>query len=80
MRNHTNEEYLVPEWRLFVAHVVNFVHAPWSAFWLVTGALLIVDVVRLMAADGFPKGFGVAPASMAALTLFLRRVLPRGPT
>jgi hypothetical protein len=80
MRNHTSDESPVSNWRLFVARVVNFVHAPWSAFWLVTGVLLIADLVRLLMADGVPKGFGVAPIGAATLTLLLRRLLPRGPT
>ena len=61
------------------ARVFAFAHKPWSAFWLLTGVLLVADLVRLFMVDGFPKGFGVAPMSAAALTLFLQRVLPRGP-
>lgn len=59
--------------------IVVFAHAPWSAFCCLTGVLLVADVVRLLMADGIPKGFGVAPATAAAVTLFLQRVLPRGP-
>jgi hypothetical protein len=70
----------VVDWRRVVARGVSFAHAPWSAFWLLTAVVLIADVVRLVMADGIPKGLGVAPASIAALTLFLQRVLPRGPT
>ncbi len=62
-----------------VARMFAFAHAPWSTFWLLTGVLVVADLVRLFVADGLPTGFGVAPASMAALTLFLQRVLPRGP-
>ncbi|MDH3456257.1 MAG: hypothetical protein OER90_05395 [Gemmatimonadota bacterium] len=67
------------ELRRVVARVFAFAHAPWSTFWLLTGVLVVADLVRLFVTDGLPRGFGVAPASAAALTLFLQRVLPRGP-
>ena len=67
------------ELRRLVARAFAFAHAPWSAFWLLTAVLVVADLVRLVVADGWPKGFGVAPATAAALTLFLQRVLPRGP-